>query len=351
MAIAVLNRFPAVVLMDSTTVTLPDELANVWVGCGGREPGQSIGAQGDRSAIRTCVRAAWRPRRVADAPRRSSPLQTAPLPAGGLRDRRFGVWVWTCGARPLSRSLFLVAAASADAWCTRRTASGLIWSAGSVASTGGDSRSRSRSGWMRGSRRGCWRCGFRTGWRRRAGRPSGRCTARRPDAECCPQTRAGGVDAPRHPARHPRVKWDSTRRWSSPAPAGRSNSCSSAGNGGQLDEWRSADPQRILCEVYAKLTALIINTGSCSSAATALCRPESTKAAHLVRDYAVPLLLALSSDEGSAGVLTTIDRRLAAGVPSRPSPAQTQSSPTAHRSQLWRLRLMRMGRSFYAQSR
>src|SRR5688572_8063496 len=35
-AVGVLARFPAVVLMDSTTVALPDGLAAVWAGCGGR---------------------------------------------------------------------------------------------------------------------------------------------------------------------------------------------------------------------------------------------------------------------------------------------------------------------------
>ena len=45
-----LARFPAVMIMDSTTVTLPDDLGSVWVGCGGRVE------QGSQSALKVTVR-------------------------------------------------------------------------------------------------------------------------------------------------------------------------------------------------------------------------------------------------------------------------------------------------------
>jgi hypothetical protein len=57
----VLRRFPAVYVLDSTTVALPDALATVWAGCGGRVP------QGSQAALKLTlrqelVRGAWRDR-------------------------------------------------------------------------------------------------------------------------------------------------------------------------------------------------------------------------------------------------------------------------------------------------
>ncbi len=49
-AAGLLARFPAVVLMDSTTVALPDGLAQVWAGCGGRVP------QGSQAGLKLTVR-------------------------------------------------------------------------------------------------------------------------------------------------------------------------------------------------------------------------------------------------------------------------------------------------------
>jgi hypothetical protein len=48
-AAGLLARFPAVVLMDSTTVALPDGLATVWAGCGGRVD------QGGQAALKLTV--------------------------------------------------------------------------------------------------------------------------------------------------------------------------------------------------------------------------------------------------------------------------------------------------------
>jgi hypothetical protein len=82
---------------------------------------------------------------------------------------------------------------------------------------------------------------------------------------------------------------------------------------GRLDEWRSADPARILCEVYAKLTAMVIQhwvllTGCWDAADRSL-----TQAAQAVRDHAVGLLLGLASRSGLIAVLAAIGRCLAAG--------------------------------------
>jgi hypothetical protein len=83
--VPVLERFSAVVVQDSTTVALPDSLAEVWSGCGERT------GQG-QAALKLQVRLDLRrgqltgpqlvPGRSGD---KDAALQTEPLPAGALR--------------------------------------------------------------------------------------------------------------------------------------------------------------------------------------------------------------------------------------------------------------------------
>ena len=92
-AAGVLARFPAVCVLDSTTVSLPDALAPTWPGCGGRVP------QGSQAALKLTVRQdlvrgglegpVLSAGRVQD---KHSPLQTAPLPGGALRLADQGYW-------------------------------------------------------------------------------------------------------------------------------------------------------------------------------------------------------------------------------------------------------------------
>jgi hypothetical protein len=85
-AVELLNRFPAVELLDSTTIGLPDALATVWRGCGGRT------AAGTQAALKVTVRLDLVTGRLTgpelNAGRtqdRATALQRAPLAAGGLR--------------------------------------------------------------------------------------------------------------------------------------------------------------------------------------------------------------------------------------------------------------------------
>jgi hypothetical protein len=84
--ISLLRRFPAVVLLDSTTITLPDALAPVWAGCGGRV------ATHTQAALKVTIR--WDlvtghfDGPVLSAGRtqdRATALQHRPIPAGGIR--------------------------------------------------------------------------------------------------------------------------------------------------------------------------------------------------------------------------------------------------------------------------
>lgn len=93
-AIPLLQRFPAVVVMDSTTVTLPAALAAVWQGCGGSTPAAAAAVL--KIQLRYDLRAggldvlALQDGRANDT---QAPSQEAPLPTGALRlsDRGFFV--------------------------------------------------------------------------------------------------------------------------------------------------------------------------------------------------------------------------------------------------------------------
>lgn len=84
-AIPVLARFSAVAVHDSSTVTLPPVLATVWRGCGGT-------TDAGQAAVKVQVRwdllgGALTPVTLQDgrAADQTAPVQTEPLPVGGLR--------------------------------------------------------------------------------------------------------------------------------------------------------------------------------------------------------------------------------------------------------------------------
>jgi hypothetical protein len=96
-AAALLARFRAVYLVDSSTVTLPDTLATIWPGCGGRV------ATGTQAALKLTVRLDALTGRL-DGPElgagrtqdRATALQHAPVPAGALRIADQGYWSLGC---------------------------------------------------------------------------------------------------------------------------------------------------------------------------------------------------------------------------------------------------------------
>lgn len=91
--VPLLRRFPAVVVLDSTTIRLPDALADIWAGCGGRV------ATHTQSALKVAVR--WdlvtgqvdgpylSAGRVQD---RATTIQHQPMPRGGIRIGDLGFW-------------------------------------------------------------------------------------------------------------------------------------------------------------------------------------------------------------------------------------------------------------------
>ncbi len=84
-AIPLLQRFPVVAVEDSTTVVLPEALAALWRGCGGRT---GTGTAALKLHVRLDLTHGTLTGPLLTAGRaqdKSSPLQTAPLPPGSLR--------------------------------------------------------------------------------------------------------------------------------------------------------------------------------------------------------------------------------------------------------------------------
>jgi hypothetical protein len=79
---------------------------------------------------------------------------------------------------------------------------------------------------------------------------------------------------------------------------------------GQLDQWRSGKPARILCEVYAKLLAMVMQHWVMVVSCWQFPDRSLVKAAHVVRDHAVELASARARLERLSEVLETIQQVL-----------------------------------------
>lgn len=313
-AAGLLTKFPAVVLVDSTTVSLPDGLATVWAGCGGRV------ADGCRAALKLTVRLDLR-RGQLDGPLlgdgraqdKATPLQQAPLPKGALRIADLGFWslqvlqdIAAQGAYFLSRlhlqtAVFL--AATGDRlelveWLGRQKRRRL-----SVAvELGVGARVPARLLAVRVPRRvaEARRDKIRAEAQREGEVPSERKLALA-DWTLLVTNAPADVLAIREALVLARARWQIEllfKLWK---------------NEGHLDEWRSADPDRILCEVYAKLTAMVIQHWILLVGCWLFLDRSLTHAAQTVRDHAIGLLLALARRAHLVAALAAIRRGLAAG--------------------------------------
>jgi hypothetical protein len=325
-AAGLLAKFPAVVLVDSTTVALPDGLAAVWAGCGGRV------AAGCRSALKLTVALDLVEGRLAVAPSdgraqdKASPLQHAPLPEGALRITDLGFWSLGVlqetadrGAYFLSRLHLQTAVLAADGarldlvdWLGRQARRRLS----AAVTLGIEARV--------GARLLAARVPHRVAEARRA---KIRAEAKR-EGEPPSATKLAlaawtllVTNAPpevlsiREALVLARARWQIEllfKLWK---------------DEGRIDEWRTADPDRILCEVYAKLTAMVIQHWVLLVGCWAFADRSLTHAARAVRARAGALILVLPSRRGVVAVLAAIGRGLASGgriAPRRQRPSLFQ---------------------------
>jgi len=91
-AIELLARFRGVYLEDSTIITLPTELATVWAGCGGDNRASKAALKVEVGLDMLCGQLVGPLLEAGCVPDRGSALQKAALPAGALRITDLGYW-------------------------------------------------------------------------------------------------------------------------------------------------------------------------------------------------------------------------------------------------------------------
>jgi hypothetical protein len=84
-------------------------------------------------------------------------------------------------------------------------------------------------------------------------------------------------------------------------------------SGGQIDEWRTSKPWRILCEVYAKLTAMVVQHWLLLVSCWHYPDRSLSKAAKTIHKHAIVLACAFDSVQALSDAIATIRRCLSAG--------------------------------------
>lgn len=312
LAAGLLAKFPAVILMDSTTIALPDALASVWVGCGGRV------AQGSQAALKLTVSLdlvtgalATRPS-DGSAQDKSSPLQHAPLPAGALRITDLGFWSLAVLQDIADQDAYFLSRLHLQTTVLTPEGERLDL----VAWLGGLNRRRVSIPVRLGvrARVAARLLAVRVPHRVAQDRRAKLLAHAKREGEVVSATKLALADwtllvtnappdvlAIREALVLARARWQIEllfKLWK---------------EGGRIDEWRSTNPDRILGEVYAKLTAMIIQHWVLLVSCWGFVDRSLIQAAQAVRDHAVALLLALPSRRAVLAVLATITRVLASG--------------------------------------
>lgn len=320
----VLTRFPAVCVLDSTTVALPDALTTIWSGCGGRVP------QGSQAALKLTVRHDLVRGRL-EGPLLSagrtqdkqSPLQTAPLPTGALRLADQGFW---------SLDTFAHIAAAGGYFLSRLHVQTTVFVAGEAVDL---------ASWLRAQADDAVDVAVTLG---KAAQFPARLLAVRVPQEVADRRRAKLRAAAQREGATPSARRLALAGWTllvTNVPA----ACLTVGEAlvlgrvrwqievlfklwkhdGQLATSRSAKPWRVLCEVYAKLIALVLQHWlflvSCwTTPARSLMRAATT-----IRDWG--LLLAFAVDHPSS--LRTTLRRLTQHLAAAAKVDKRQTHPSA----------------------
>jgi Transposase DDE domain len=314
-AIPLLQRFSAVVLLDCSTIVLPDALGLWWPGCGGSS------AQHTQAALKLGVRfdlcsGALRGPLLTDGRTHESttPIQRAPLPAGALRLADLGFFDLAALAQLsaahgywLSRLHFTTAVYDAQG---RRWEVLDLLAAQGIGITmvdlpvvlGAQQRLSARLLAVRVPQEVADQ-------RRRRLRTTARARGHTPSAALlawCNWTILvtnvpPAVLSLREALILARARWQVEllfKLWKSH---------------GHIDESRSGKPWRVLCEVYAKLLAMVVQHWLLLTGCWAYPDRSLVKAAQTVRLHALHLASALACAESLEDVIALIHRCLAAG--------------------------------------
>ncbi len=320
-AIPLLQRFNGVYLQDSTTITLPDELAVLWSGCGGTT------SEGTSAALKAQVQLNisdgqithldLQPGRAQD---KTAPMQTAPLARGALRladlgyfsipvlaeyDRQGVFWlsryhpqclVFDETGQPLDLAAFLQTypGPELDRPIQLSAAYGLPCRLVAVRIPAEVAAERRRK--------------LKAEARREGRTPSARQLALLDWGLFITNVPTAQLSV-KEVLILARLRWQIEllfKLWK---------------EHGQVDESRSAQPYRILCEVYAKLLAMLLQHWIMITSCWQYPNRSWVKAARTIRRHALRLACALPTPEPLGEVLTTIQHCLAAGA--RVNPRKT----------------------------
>jgi len=312
--IPLLQRFHGVYLQDGTTITLPDELARLWSGCGGRSE------TGTRAALKVQVQVNFSTGQVTHldlqagrAQDKTAPMQTAALPEGALRladlgyfavsvmaeYARHGVYtvsryhpqvlVFTADGEPLALLRRLATASRGEFDLPIQLSREHRWPCRLVAVRVPSAVARAR---RRKARRQA----------RREGRTLSAQQLTLLDWTIVVTNVPAALLSVGELLVMLRLRWQIEllfKLWKSQ---------------GQVDESRSHKPYRILCEVYAKLLALLIQHWILLTCGWQYHNRSLVKAGQTIRRHGLALGEALASLERVGEVLATIARCLAKGA-------------------------------------
>lgn len=314
-AIPLLQRFQGVYLLDSSTIQLPDALQAVWPGCGGNTPTHTSAALKFQVRLNVTTGQLDGPllqlARENDA---SAPLQTAPLPTGALRLADLGYF---------SLDVLRDMAAAGVYWLSRLQA-------GTAVYTANGQRCEKIGAWLAqqgerlidqpiqlgvAHRLPCRLLAVRVpqavaDQRRRRLQAEGRRRGKTVTQRCLALADWTVLLTNLPPDKlsvHEafvlaRLRWQIEllfKLWK---------------DHGRIDEWRSTKPYRILCEVYAKLLAMLVQHWVLAVACWGYPNRSLFKAAHTVQLHALHLASAFRrSLERLVEALTTIHACLTIG--------------------------------------
>lgn len=311
-AIPLLERFSAIVIQDGTTLSLPAELAEIWQGCGGR-PGEGRAALKLQVAFDFIRGTLFGPLLQAGRTQdRRSPLRTTPLPATSLRlhDTGFVVLddlrtyaeagVWTLCRLPVNVTLAVGDGerVSQGTLLVNRAESALDLDVRLGAATPVPAR-------LLAVRVPTQVAQQRRRTLRRQARKQGQAVSRArlaiTDWTVLTTTAPRALLSLEEGIILARIRWQIElvfKLWK---------------RDGQIDAWRSSKPWRILCEVYAKLIAMVLQHWCIVVGCWQVAERSLVKAAQTVRAHALRLACALDRRAELLEVLETLGRCLGAG--------------------------------------
>lgn len=312
----VLHRFPAVELRDSTTIALPDALATVWRGCGGRT------TTGTQAALKVTVRLDLVTGRLTGpelthgrTQDRATTVQRAPIPAGGLRVNDQGFTTL--------QALADLAAQDASFLSRLPTQWGVVRPDGTRLNV---------AGWLRVQDPAAGPLELAVALGVTARRPA-RLLARPVPAEVAAERRRKVRAAAQREGKTPSAAALARADWTlliTNAPAELLAAHEAAvllrarwqierlfklwKQHGQVDAWRSTKPARILCEVYAKLLVVVAQHWALLVGGWDGARRSPVKLVARRRGWGLLLALAVADHARLVAVLAQLQRRLRRGA-------------------------------------